>query len=105
MIKRKKSKGLYSIDSIYNLFERQIKIEYQNIVRKKTFTYNSDILIKCPSYLKMWKFTEGLSLNLNDWKRIRDDEYWNAKQELKGIELDIYILEKIQEYKTKNNII
>jgi hypothetical protein len=55
-----------------------------------------------PSYWKKLLFINSIDLDISDWKKIRDNEYWENMNSLTGIEKDKYKLEKILNYNKSN---
>lgn len=85
--------GNKNIDEVIKQFDRQIKKEYLNADGEKEL---------CSSYWKKLLFINSIDLNISDWKKIRDYEYWENMNSLTGIEKDKYKLEKILNYNKTN---
>jgi hypothetical protein len=85
--------GNRKIDEVIIQFDKQIKKEYLNADGQKEL---------CSSYWKKLLFINSIDLDISDWKKIRDEEYWVNTIELIGIEKDKYKLEKILNYNKTN---
>jgi len=104
MKKKKRVFEIVSLEDVHKKFYSQLLYEYKSI---DNITYRGLylwILKKCPTYWKMSKFSESYNLTVNDWNNIRDEEYWEQRLLLKGMQRDKYILKRITDYKSKNNI-
>lgn len=105
MIKRKNNYNeLITLEDVNKRFYSQIMREYKSMTIGKHKVLNSRVLQNCPSYIVFCKFEESFYFTTEDWKNIRDEEYWKYRLLLEGIEKDRYILKKITDYKIKNNI-
>jgi len=83
----------YRYLNVIKQFDKQIKEEYKN---------SNGIIKLCSSYWKKLLFINSIDLDISDWKKIRDEEYWNNMIELTGIQKDKYKLEKILNYNKTN---
>jgi len=104
MKKKKKVVEIITLEDINKRFYSQIISEYKSMTIGKHRALNLNVLQKCPSYIKLCKFEESYFFTINDWDNIRDEEYWEKRRLLKGIQKDRYILKKIIDYKLKNGL-
>jgi hypothetical protein len=81
------------VNRLIFIFDNQIKREY--------VTHNGN-KFQCPSYWHKLIFLESLDMEIMDWRKLRNDEYYKMKDSLTGISKLAFVLEKIQEFK-KNN--
>ena len=73
---------------IIERFDKQIKREMTdfNLKNKK----------ECPSYWKKELFLLTRNMDINDWSKIRDENYWVKRDSLKeGIDRDKFIYKTI----------
>jgi len=77
------------ITDIIKQFDRQIQKEYNNYNGKKEL---------CPSYWNKLIFLETLHFNINDWRKIRDNDYYINADFLKGIEKSKFIYQIVKHY-------
>tara|TARA_R110000868_G_scaffold184980_3_gene426729 strand:+ start:1238 stop:1522 length:285 start_codon:yes stop_codon:yes gene_type:complete len=82
------------IDDLLKKFDNQIRIEY------KQFNGNKD---DCPSYIHKCIFLETLDFNINDWRKIREGNYWEIRDNLDGINQSKFILERVRDYQRNYN--
>jgi len=105
MIKKKKRVvDIITLEDVNKRFYSQIMREYKSMTMGKHKVLNLRVLQKCPSYIKFCKFEESFYFTNEDWKKIRDKEYWKYRTLLKGIERDKYVLKRITDYKLKNTL-
>ena len=94
-------------------FDRQIKQEFkqqlsyaisnQGLNLKEIIEWKKDEnnLKKCESYLSKQIFLKSLNFTIQDWKEIRRGDYYDELLNEKGITKKLYILDKINNYITK----
>ena len=78
------------IDRIIKRFDKQIVREYEE--------YGKDDK-KCPSYWHKLLFINTLDFTINDWKKLRNNDYWEDNDNLKGIEQSAFILKRVRRYR------
>ena len=101
MKKKKKVVEIITLEDINKKFYSQIIREYKSMTIGRHKSLNLRVLQKCPSYIKQCKFEESFFFTIEDWNNIRDEEYWQQRLLLEGIEKDRYILKRITDYKYK----
>ncbi|MEX0598961.1 MAG: hypothetical protein WD512_20925 [Candidatus Paceibacterota bacterium] len=57
----------------------------------------------CPSYWQKQLFIESEKLSFEDWRKIRNDEYWETRDKLKGVKRTRFILSSIKKYLEHEN--
>ena len=82
--------GNNNIDYVVKKFDNQIKKEYKSSYGNK---------YTCESYWSKSLFIESLELTIDDWRKIRTEEYWLLKETLKGIALKKFKINRIKQYK------
>jgi len=82
------SSGDDKIDRVLETFDSQIKREY---------AINDRVKERCISYWNKILFLKSLELTPDDWRFIRNDEYWEEKKKLTGIQSVRYTIDKINE--------
>lgn len=84
-----KSTGDKEIDRIIKQFDKQIKKEYK---------YAGGDKEKCPSYWHKLLFLKTINLDLNDWRKIREGDYWEIRDSLQGIKQSKFIYNRVVDY-------
>ena len=77
-----------------DIFDKQIKIEYR---------INYGDIQACESYWAKRLFVASKDLSVDDWRELRDEEYWEGHDCRKGILKKMFILDKVNQYNKKNN--
>jgi hypothetical protein len=78
------------IDRIIKRFDKQIEREYEECDENEK---------KCPSYWHKLLFINTLDFTINDWNKLRDKDYWETNDNLKGIEQSVFILKRVRRYR------
>ena len=102
--KNKKAVDIITLEDVNKRFYSQIISEYKSMTIGRHKVLNLRVLQKCPSYIKLCKFEESFYFTNEDWKKIRDKEYWKYRELFKGVERDKYVLKRITDYKLKNTL-
>ena len=71
------------------IFDLQIKKEYEEAEGVKE---------KCISYWGKILFIKTKDFTIDDWRKIRDDEYYDKIKDLTDIERSIFILKNVEDY-------
>ena len=82
------SSGDEEIDRVLKIFDSQIKREY---------AINDGVKEKCISYWNKILFLKSLELTPDDWRLIRNSEYWEEKKKTTGIQSVMHTINKINE--------
>jgi hypothetical protein len=75
-------------------FDKQIKVEYR---------INNGEIEECESYWAKSLFIAANNLSIDDWRQIRDKDYWRGYDCRRGIERKRFTLDRIKQYNKKHN--
>jgi hypothetical protein len=99
-----------NINNIIQVFDKQINQEFKYELKKVISSQglNDKEIIKwkkdkknlelCESYISKQIFLKSLNFNIQDWRQIRNGDYYNEWNLEKGINKKKYTLNKIEEY-------
>lgn len=77
------------VNKILEVFDRQIKAEYKFAEGDKE---------KCPSYWAKAIFLKTLHFTINDWKKVREGDYYNVIKPKRGIERSKFVYSRVCSY-------
>jgi len=77
---------------ILETFDRQIKKELIEFGEKN----------ECPSYWAKNIYLQSLNMDISDWKKMRDEEYWMGRDRKQGIERQKFIYDSLIRYNSNN---